>query len=127
MKKLILASAAAFVLASGYANAGIVLQNDENDRKVWINTWAGQTEGKELGRRYGSSVSTFSGGRSHGGLIFKDDENDRKSVTNLWAGQREIYSGGHGRESVSTFSGRISPGTSVRGKRKNSHEVWISR
>ncbi len=38
MKKLILASAAAFVLTSGYANAaGIILGSDENDRKVWIN------------------------------------------------------------------------------------------
>jgi hypothetical protein len=47
MKKLILASAAAFVLTAGYANAGgIILGSDENDRKVWINTWAGQSEDK---------------------------------------------------------------------------------
>ncbi len=63
MKKLILASAAAFVLTAGFANAGIILGSDENDRKVWINTWAGQTEDKKLGR-HGSSVSTFSGSRS---------------------------------------------------------------
>ena len=84
MKKLILASAAAFVLASGYANAGgIILGSDHNDRKVWINTWAGQTEDKEYGRRNGTSVSTF--------------------------------------------SGRRSPGASVRGMFKNTHEIWIRR
>lgn len=126
MKKLILATAAAFVLTAGFANAGIILQNDENDRKVWINTWAGQSADKDVARRYGSSVSTFSGGRSHGGLILTDDENDRKSVTNLWAGQREAHSAKTS-ESVSTFSGRHSPGTSIRGKFKNSHEVWINR
>ncbi len=64
MKKLILASAAAFILTSGYANAaGIILGSDENDRKVWINTWAGQTADKKR-ERHGSSVSTFSGRRS---------------------------------------------------------------
>ena len=44
MKNLILASAAALVLTSGYANAGgIIIGTDHNDRKVWINTWAGQS------------------------------------------------------------------------------------
>jgi len=126
MKKLILASAATLALATGFANAGIILQTDENDRKVWINTWAGQSADKTVDRRYGSSVSTFSGS-SHGGLILSDDENDRKSVTNLWAGQRETHAGKRGGESVSTFSGRLSPGTSIRGKVKNTHEVWIGR
>lgn len=65
MKKLILASAAAFVLIGGYANAGgIILGSDDNDKKVWINTWAGQTEDEEFGGRYGASASTFSGSRS---------------------------------------------------------------
>lgn len=93
MKKLILASAAAFVLTAGYANAGgIILGSDENDRKVWINTWAGQTEDKDYDWRNGSSVSTFSGrktsgsesvstfsgGRGFVGIILGSDENDRK-------------------------------------------------
>ena len=120
MKKLILASAAALVLASGYANAGIVLQNDENDRKVWINTWAGQTEDKEYGRRYGSSVSTFSGGRSPGA-----------SVRGMYKNTHEVWIRGSQRkrvsESVSTSSRARSPGASVRGMFKNSHEVWIRR
>lgn len=83
-KKLILASAAALVLTGGYANAGgIIIGSDHNDRKVWINTWAGQSEDEELGRRYGSSASTF--------------------------------------------SGRRSPGASIRGMVKNTHEVWVRR
>ena len=88
MKNLILASAAALVLISGYANAGgIILGSNHNDRKVWINQWAGQTEDKEVGRRHGSSVSTFSGGRSSGGIILGSDHNDRKVWINTWAGQ----------------------------------------
>ena len=90
MKNLILASAAALVLTSGYANAGgIILGHDENDRKVWINTWAGQTEDKEYGRRHGSSASTFSGGRSSRGIVLGSDHNDRKVWINTWAGQSE--------------------------------------
>jgi len=78
MKKLILASAAVIVLSGGFANAGgIILGSDENDRKVWINTWAGQTEDKKLGR-HGSSVSTFSGSKTFSGIILGSDENDRK-------------------------------------------------
>ena len=51
MRKLILASAAAIAMTGGLANAqGIILSHDENDRKVWINTWAGQTGEKEYGR-----------------------------------------------------------------------------
>lgn len=84
MKKLILASLAALVLTSGYASAGgVILGSDQNDRKVWINTWAGKNEDKEYGRRNGSSSSTFSGHRS--------------------------------------------PGASIRGMYKNTHEVWIRR
>ena len=83
MKKLILASAAAFVLTSGYANAtGIILGSDENDRKVWINTWAGQTADKKRGR-YGSSVSTFSGRKTSGG----------ESVS-TFSGDRGMFKGG---------------------------------
>lgn len=92
MKNLILASAAVIVLSGGFANAGgIILGSDENDRKVWINTWAGQTEDKKLGRHGSSvstfsgrktsgseSVSTFSGGRGFVGIILGSDENDRK-------------------------------------------------
>ncbi len=78
MKKLILASAAVIVLTSGYANAaGIILGSDENDRKVWINTWAGQTEDKKR-ERHGSSVSTFSASKTFSGIILGSDENDRK-------------------------------------------------
>jgi len=120
MKKLILASAAAFVLASGYANAGIILQNDENDRKVWINTWAGQSEDKVYGGRYGSSVSTFSGGRSSGVVTHSNEKNTQEVFIGRLQGKR-------GGESVSTFSGLRSPGASVNGMYKNSHEVWIRR
>ena len=88
MKNLILASAAALVLTSGYANAGgIIIGTDHNDRKVWINTWAGQSEDKLYGGRNGSSASTFSGRRSSGGMIIGTDHNDRKVWINTWAGQ----------------------------------------
>ena len=64
MKKLILASVAAIAMSVGIASAqGIILGTDENDNKLWINTWAGQTEDKEYGRQDGSSASTFSGRR----------------------------------------------------------------
>ncbi len=83
MKKFILASAAVIVMSSGFANAGgIILGSDENDRKVWINTWAGQSADEKLGR-YGSSLSTFAGSKAAGdhswsGIILQSDENDRK-------------------------------------------------
>ena len=84
MRKLILASAAAIAMTGGLANAqGIILSHDENDRKVWINTWAGQSEDKVRNRRYGFSSSTF--------------------------------------------SGRRSPGASIRGMVKNNHQVWVRR
>jgi hypothetical protein len=121
MKKLILASAAAFILTAGYANAGgIILGTDNNDRKLWINTWAGQSEDKVRDRLFGSSVSTFSGGRSPGA-----------SVSGMYKNTHEVWVRGSQRkqvnESVSTFSGGRSPGESVRGMFKNSHEVWIRR
>lgn len=109
MKKLILASAAAFVLTSGFANAGgIILGSDHNDRKVWINTWAGQSEDKE----YGSSASTFSGV-----VTYSNEKNTHEVFVGRFQGKPRS-------ESVSTFSGR-SPNASIRGMFKNTHEVWI--
>ncbi len=81
MRKLILASVAAIAMTGGLANAqGIILGHDENDRKSWINTWAGQSEDKKRDRRFGrhgSSTSTFSGGSKFRGIILGSDENDR--------------------------------------------------
>ncbi len=100
MKNLILASAAAFVLIGGYANAGgIILGSDENDRKVWINTWAGQSEDK----MYGSSASTFSGGKTY---------SNEKNTHEVFVGR---FQGKPRSESVSTFSGRRSPDASRSG------------
>ena len=89
MRKLILASVAAFALTGGFANAqGIILGSDENDRKQWINTWAGQSEDEVYDRRYGgrggSSASTFSGrgstqsDRSGNSITLGTGENARK-------------------------------------------------
>ena len=82
MHKLILASIAAFALTGGYANAqGIILGTDYNDKPLWINTWAGQSEDEEYGRRYGgpgSSASTFSGRRSTHSGRRDSDKTDRK-------------------------------------------------
>ena len=121
MKNLILASVTALVLTNGYANAGgIILGTDENDRKSWINTWAGQSEDKLYGKRYGSSVSTFSGNRAPG-----------SSVRGMYKNTHEVWIRGSQRkqvgESVSTSSRARSPGSSVRGMFKNTHEVWIRR
>ena len=111
MKKLILASVAAVALTTGYANAGIILQNDENDRKVWINTWAGQTEDKGYAARYGSSASTYSGVEKNNHEVF--------------IGR---FQGGQGGNSASTFYRGPSSGVMSRsGKERNSHEVFISR
>jgi hypothetical protein len=125
MKKLILASAAAFALTSGYASAGLMLHTDDNDRKVVVNTWAGQSEDDVLGRTSGSSTSTFSGGNSFGGLILGTDENDRKTVINLWAGQREAQPA-QGGESVSTFSGSRPSGGIILGSDENDNKLWIN-
>ncbi len=89
MRKLILATAAAFVISGGLANAqGIILGSNENDKKMWINTWAGQSEDEVYDRRYGgpggSSASTFSGrggtqsGRSGNSNTLGTGENARK-------------------------------------------------
>ena len=87
MKKLILATVAAIAMTGGLASAqGIILGSDENDRKVWINKWAGQSEDKKADRRFGrhgSSTSTFSGGSKFRGIILGSDENDRK----VWINQ----------------------------------------
>lgn len=81
MRKIILASVAAFALTGGFANAqGIILGTDHNDKPLWINTWAGQSEDKEYDRRYGgagSSASTFSG-RSGNGIVLGAEKNDGK-------------------------------------------------
>ncbi len=114
MKKLILATAAAFVLTSGYANAALLLSKDENDRKVVVNTWAGQSEDKRS-ERYGSSASTFSG------VVAYSNE---KNTHDVFVGR---FQGKPRGESVSTFSGRRSAGDSIRGMYKNTHEVWIRR
>ncbi len=95
MRKLILATVAAIAITGGLASAqGIILGSDENSRKIWINTWAGQTEDKVYGRHYGQretyrgsrgrgSASTFSGDRKFRGIILGSDENDRK----VWINQ----------------------------------------
>ncbi len=79
MRKIILASVAAFALTGGYANAqGIIRDHDENDRSQWINLWAGESEDEAyFGRRDGSSASTFSGGRGFS-MKLDTDENDKK-------------------------------------------------
>jgi hypothetical protein len=114
MKKLILASVAAFVLTTGFANAGIILGSDEYDRKVWINTWAGQSEDKRS-ERYGSSASMFSGV-----VTYSNEKNTHEVFVGRFQGKPRS-------ESVSTFSGRRSAGDSIRGMYKNTHEVWVRR
>ena len=88
MRKLILASVAAFALTGGFANAqGIIRDHDANDKSQWINLWAGQSEDEVYDRRYGgsgSSASTFSGrggtqsGRSGNSNTLGTGENAKK-------------------------------------------------
>ncbi len=81
MRKIILASVAAFALTGGFANAqGIIRDHDANDKSQWINLWAGQSEDEVYDRRYGgsgSSASTFSGRRGFN-MKLDTDENDKK-------------------------------------------------
>ena len=90
MRKLILATAAAFALTGGFANAqGIIRDHDANDKSQWINLWAGQSEDEVYDRRYGgsgSSASTFSGrgstqfGLRGGGMLIGTDGNEGKRL-----------------------------------------------